>query len=276
MLLSLGFVEEDCAKCLRRLIRVIDGHGCAEAQTAWDDRSTKSPPQPRARPQTCPVQTTFSAGSPTTTRSYLRTCGFTEAQSEEIIADARADQPSTPTNQDLVITSFRQAALNDLLTRCPRQRARGRGDTAEEAVRARKTDAREASAGVVTPARTLARSDREHVVTPSIIPTPKALFPRSPKLSKELGNELATSCRDSQKLELMVSAGVVTPASTSARNDRGHVGTPSIIPTPQALFTGPPTHIKGLGNTYGAGEDDETASLGQRTNEEDTKGPPGV
>jgi hypothetical protein len=50
MLLSLGFVEEDCAKCLRRLIRVINGHGCAEAQTARDDRSTKSPPQPRARP----------------------------------------------------------------------------------------------------------------------------------------------------------------------------------------------------------------------------------
>jgi hypothetical protein len=49
-------------------------------------------------------------------RRYLRTCGFSEAQSEEIIADARADQPSTSTTQDLVITSFRQDALQGLLT----------------------------------------------------------------------------------------------------------------------------------------------------------------
>jgi hypothetical protein len=56
----------------------------------------------------------------------------------------------------------------------------------------------------------------------------------------------------------MVSAGVVTPASTSARNDRGHDSTPSNIPTPQALFTGPTTHTKGLGNTYSEGEADET------------------
>jgi len=62
-----------------------------------------------------------------------------------------------------------------------------RSTTAEEAVRARKT--RSASeAGVVTPARTSAWSDREHVVTPSIIPTTKALFTRSPTLSKQLGN----------------------------------------------------------------------------------------
>jgi hypothetical protein len=56
------------------------------------------------------------------TRRYLRPCGFTEAQIDEIIADALAD---------------------------------------------------EASAGVVTPARTSARNVREHVVTPLIIPTPK-------------------------------------------------------------------------------------------------------
>ena len=35
-------------------------------------------------------------------------------------------------------------------------------------------------------------------------------------------------------------------------------GTPQINPTPKALFTGSPTHCKGLGNTYGAGEADET------------------
>ena len=35
-------------------------------------------------------------------------------------------------------------------------------------------------------------------------------------------------------------------------------GTPQINPTPMALFTGSPTHCKGLGNTYGAGEADET------------------
>ena len=71
------------------------------------------------------------------TRRYLRPCGFTEAQIDEIIADALAD---------------------------------------------------EASAGVVTPARTSARNVREHVVTPLIIPTPKDLFKMSPKLSKEMGN----------------------------------------------------------------------------------------
>ena len=71
------------------------------------------------------------------TRRYLRPCGFTEVQIDEIIADALAD---------------------------------------------------EASAGVVTPARTSARNVREHVVTPLIIPTPKDLFKMSPKLSKEMGN----------------------------------------------------------------------------------------
>ena len=71
------------------------------------------------------------------TRRYLRPCGFTEAQIDEIIADALAD---------------------------------------------------EASAGVVTPARTSARNVREHVVTPLIIPTPKDLFKMSPKLNKETGN----------------------------------------------------------------------------------------
>jgi len=68
-------------------------------------------------------------------RRYLRTCGFSEAQSEEIIADARADQPSTSTTQDLVITSFRQDALQGLLTGCPKQPQKpewacGRCDTA--------------------------------------------------------------------------------------------------------------------------------------------------
>ena len=71
------------------------------------------------------------------TRRYLRPCGFTEVQIDEIIADALAD---------------------------------------------------EASAGVVTQARTSARNVREHVVTPLIIPTPKDLFKISPKLSKEIGN----------------------------------------------------------------------------------------
>jgi len=61
------------------------------------------------------------------TRRYLRICGFTEAESEEIIADARADQPSTSTTQDLVITSFRQHAFQDFLRKWPKQWARGRG-----------------------------------------------------------------------------------------------------------------------------------------------------
>ena len=125
------------------------------------------------------------------TRRYLRSCGFTVAQSEEIIADARSDQPSTSTTQDMVITSFRQHALQGFLRRWPKQRACDRGDTAEEAVRARTTDAREASAGVVTPARTSARSDREHVVTPSIIPTPKALFTRLKGEHEEVEEETA-------------------------------------------------------------------------------------
>jgi hypothetical protein len=54
------------------------------------------------------------------------------------------------------------------------------------------------------------------------------------------------------------SAGVATPVCTSARNNGGHVATPSTIPTPKALFPGSPTHRKALGNTYGAGEADET------------------
>ena len=118
------------------------------------------------------------------TRRYLRTCGFTEAESEEIIADARADQPSTSTTQDPVITLFRQHAFQDFLRKWPKQWARGRGDTAEEAARAGKTDAREASAGVVTPARTPARNDEGHVGTPSI-PTPKALFTEHPRKLEE-------------------------------------------------------------------------------------------
>jgi len=81
------------------------------------------------------------------TRRYLRSCVFTVAQSEEIIAEARSDQPSTTRTQDMVITSFRQHALQGFLRRWPMQRASDRGDTAEEAVRARTTDAREASAG---------------------------------------------------------------------------------------------------------------------------------
>jgi len=118
------------------------------------------------------------------TRRYLRTCGFTEAESEEIIAEARADQPSTSTTQDPVITLFRQHAFQDFLRKWPKQWARGRGDTAEEAARAGKTDAREASAGVVTPARTPARNDEGYVGTPSI-PTPKALFTEHPRKLEE-------------------------------------------------------------------------------------------
>ena len=65
LLLSLGFGEEDCLKCLRRLIQVIDGHGCAEAQTARDDRRHEHEvAPPTARSQTCPVQTTFHALRP--------------------------------------------------------------------------------------------------------------------------------------------------------------------------------------------------------------------
>jgi hypothetical protein len=63
------------------------------------------------------------------TRRYLRTCGFTEAESEEIIAEARADQPSTSTTQDPVITLFRQHAFQDFLRKWPKQWARGRGHT---------------------------------------------------------------------------------------------------------------------------------------------------
>ena len=117
------------------------------------------------------------------TRRYLRTCGFTEAESEEIIADARADQPSTSTTQDPVITLFRQHAFQDFLRKWPKQWARGRGDTAEEAARAGKTDAREASAGVVTPARTPARNNEGHVGTPSI-PTPRPCSQSTPGSTK--------------------------------------------------------------------------------------------
>ena len=42
------------------------------------------------------------------TRRYLRPCGFTEAQIDEIIADARADQPSSST----VVTPARTSARN--------------------------------------------------------------------------------------------------------------------------------------------------------------------
>ena len=69
------------------------------------------------------------------------------------------------------------------------------------------------------------------------------------------------------------SPGVVTPACTSARNDRGHVDTPSIIPTPKALFTGSPTHSKGLGNTYGAEEADETVQAGDQAPAEEEEEP---
>ena len=115
------------------------------------------------------------------TRRYLRTCGFTEAESEEIIADARADQPSSSTTEDLVIPSFQQHASQDFLRKWLKQWAHGGGDTAEEAARAGKPDAREASAGVGTPARTPARNDEGHVGTP-LIPTPKALFTHPRKL----------------------------------------------------------------------------------------------
>ena len=54
MLFSLGFAEEDCAKCLRRLIRVIDGHGCAEAQTARDDRMHEAAPPTPGSPTDLP------------------------------------------------------------------------------------------------------------------------------------------------------------------------------------------------------------------------------
>ena len=37
LLRSLGFDEEDCLNALRGMIRAIDGHGRAEAQTAQDD-----------------------------------------------------------------------------------------------------------------------------------------------------------------------------------------------------------------------------------------------
>jgi hypothetical protein len=114
-------------------------------------------------------------------RRYLRTCGFTEAESEEIIADAHADQPSTSMTQDLVIPSFLQHAFQDFLRKWPKQWASCGGDTAEEAARAGKPDAREASAGVGTPARTPARNDEGHVGTP-LIPTPKALFTHPRKL----------------------------------------------------------------------------------------------
>jgi hypothetical protein len=86
------------------------------------------------------------------TRRYLRPCGFTEVQIDEIIADALAD---------------------------------------------------EASAGVVTPARTSARNVREHVVTP----TPKDLFKISPKLSKEIGNTYGEG-----KTDESVPAGDQAPA----------------------------------------------------------------
>ena len=42
------------------------------------------------------------------TRRYLRPCGFTEAQIDEIIANARADQPSSST----VVTPARTSARN--------------------------------------------------------------------------------------------------------------------------------------------------------------------
>ena len=56
------------------------------------------------------------------TRRYLRPCGFTEAQIDEIIADARADQPSTSTTQDLVITSFLKALYDALQGLGPAER----------------------------------------------------------------------------------------------------------------------------------------------------------
>jgi len=94
--------------------------------------------------------------------------------------------------------------------------------------------------------------------------------------------------------ERAASAGVVMQACTSPQDDGGHEvseafdakfpnstaeettpGTPKIIPTTIALFPRTLTPCKGLGTTYGAREDDETTSLGQRANEDDTKGPPG-
>ena len=67
--------------------------------------------------------------------------------------------------------------------------------------------------------------------------------------------------------------GAFDAKSPSTPGEETTPGTPTLPPTPTALFPGTPTPCKGLGTTYGAGE--ETASLGQRANEEDTKGPPG-
>ena len=69
------------------------------------------------------------------------------------------------------------------------------------------------------------------------------------------------------------SPGVVTPACTSARNDRGHVDTPSIIPTTKALFTRSPTLSKQLGNTYGEGEADESVRAGDQAPAEEEEEP---
>jgi hypothetical protein len=75
MLLSLGFIEEDCVKCLRRLIRVIDGHGCAEAQTARDDRRHEVPPPTPGPPTELPSPNNLLRGEPhndTELPPYLR------------------------------------------------------------------------------------------------------------------------------------------------------------------------------------------------------------
>ncbi len=76
--------------------------------------------------------------------------------------------------------------------------------------------------------------------------------------------------RDARRLSwlLTTTTGAAVRFRTARRGEDGKtpssptemttLGTPSTFPTPKALFKGSPTHYKGLGNTYGGGEADET------------------
>ena len=70
--------------------------------------------------------------------------------------------------------------------------------------------------------------------------------------------------------------GAFDAKSPSTPGEETTPGTPTLPPTPTALFPGTKTPCKGLSTTYLAGEDHKTESLGQRANEDDTKGLPGL
>jgi hypothetical protein len=113
MLLSIGFVEEECAKCLRRLIRVIDGHGCAEAVTARDDRRHEVPPPTPGPPKDLPSPNNLFRGElhndtelATSCRDSKGQAGVIEEMQElELMVEPMGGMTSTDFNQQLSTTS---------------------------------------------------------------------------------------------------------------------------------------------------------------------------